>query len=77
MDDVFWTNSIGTAFGVFHVVISCLRVVAFMYNRQQKWLTEERLPDLTLLRSMLGLGPPRVGDISGVTQRGAGTVYGL
>lgn len=45
-----------------HVVISCLRLVAFMYNRQQKWLYEQRLPDLEFLRRLLGLGPQRVGE---------------
>lgn len=62
-------GSIGTAFGGVHLVISLLRLVAFMYNRQQKWLTEDRLPDLKLLRRMFGLGPPRLGD---VTMRGSG-----
>lgn len=48
--------------GAAHVVISCLRLVAFMYNRQQKWLYEEDLPDLALLRRLLRLGPQRVGE---------------
>ena len=47
--------------GAGHVLISCLRLVAFMYNRQQKWLMEQRLPDLTFLRHVLRLGPQRVG----------------
>lgn len=47
--------------GAGHVLISCLRLVAFMYNRQQKWLMEQRLPDLTFLRRVLRLGPQRVG----------------
>lgn len=45
-----------------HVIVSCLRVVAFMYNRQQKWLYEQQLPDLVLLRRVLGLGPRSVGE---------------
>lgn len=48
--------------GAAHVVISCLRLVAFMYNRQQKWLYEQNLPDLALLRRFLRLGPQRVGE---------------
>lgn len=43
--------------GAGHVLISCLRLVAFMYNRQQKWLMEQRLPDLTFLRRVLRLSP--------------------
>lgn len=64
-------DSVGTVIGAVHVLMSCLRLVAFMYNRQQKWLTEERLPDLTLLRRMLRLGPQRVGD--GTGRQGAAT----
>lgn len=48
--------------GAAHVVISCLRLVAFMYNRQQKWLYEQNLPDLAMLRRVLRLGPQRVGE---------------
>lgn len=47
--------------GAGHVLISCLRLVAFMYNRQQKWLMEQRLPDLTFLRRVLRLAPLHVG----------------
>ncbi|CAN0165193.1 unnamed protein product, partial [Scytosiphon promiscuus] len=57
----------GTAIGVGHLVISCLRLVAFMYNRQQKWLFERRLPDLTFLRGLLRLDPEGAGH----TRRGA------
>ncbi|CAM9163056.1 unnamed protein product, partial [Ectocarpus sp. 6 AP-2014] len=52
----------GTVLGAAHVVISCLRLVAFMYNRQQKWLYEQNLPDLAMLRRVLRLGPQRVGE---------------
>lgn len=61
-------NRAGTAIGAVHVVVSCLRVVAFMYNRQQKWLYEQRLPDLVLLRRLLGLGPRSAGE--DVSRRG-------
>lgn len=44
-----------------HLVISCLRLVAFMYNRQQKWLFERKLPDLTFLRRLLRLDLERTG----------------
>ena len=59
-------DRIGTIFGIGHVIISCLRLVAYMYNRQQKWLTEHKLPDLAVLRRVLRLGPGQIGDSSGV-----------
>lgn len=66
-------SRLGTLIGAVHVMISCLRLIAFMYNRQQKWLTERSLPDLSLLRRLMRLGPQRVGH--GVGRQGKYTPW--